>query len=441
MGFFHSASLPSSIVQEHRFLSVATALGLLSLQVPAPPNTLVADLDGDGAAEKVTVEPRGKSVRIELRDSQGKVLAKSPAPAPASGKPEVALRTGSLGSAGALLEVIASSGSAECRSLWRYRGGTLSRLPITGRQGPLPDCATGEGWSYRWDRPNELAPAIYVRERSRETPDGVHHQLEVFQYTGFRLELDAVRSTAEIGGIPIPGWNDAVLYPKTSLEGLYARFDLSALKSAPRLRILADRAQGIFALRFEDAAGERRLPVTAASPEGKNEVVLKAGPASQAARARVGLAGDGTVPVEVAIEGLRTDLDRLWVPVTRLRASAVRIFPSAEDELATEELVGTWADEKGGQMTVTLLSGPPAVLRFGRSEVSVNVVRAPEGVDALLVPRDGSLPTLGVTLRGSNAMNRVPVRCAAERQKGRLTCQRQGPGDLLQRIGARLNAR
>ncbi len=425
-------------------LRLVTALGVLWLQASAPPNTVTVDLDGDGSVETARAQLRGKKVRLELRDSQGKLLAESSAPAPASGKPEILLQTGSLASAGALLEVITSSGGAECRSLWRYRSGTLLRLPIAGRQGSLPDCGTGEGWSYRWDRASEDVPAAYVRERSRETPDGLHHQMEVFRYTGFRLELDPHRSTAEIGAVSIPAWYDAVLYPKASLDGLNTRFDLSALKSSPRLRIVADRGQGVFALRFEGSSGERRLPVTAATAEGKNEIRLTAGSDPQTARVRVVLGGDGTVPTEVYVEGLEgldARLNQLYVPATRLRESGFRVYPSAEDELAAENLVGIWASEKGEQLTVSLVSTPPALLRFGQSEVTVNLDRAPEGVDALLTPRDGSPPRFAVVLRGPNAITRIPVRCTGPSQKELQTCQAQGQGDLLQRVGARMNAR
>lgn len=410
----------------------------LFLQVAPPGNLLTADLDGDGVAETATAKARGKKVRLEIRDSRDKLLAKSPVPAPTSGNVDLALSSGSLGSTGAILEVVAADPRSECHSLWRYRDGKLYRLALTTRAGQVADCHARQEWSSRWERGSEDAPAVYIRERSRPTSDGLHHETDVFRYEGFRLEMDPQRSTAEIGGVAIPIWHDAVLYPKPALDGLSNAFDLSALKKGPRLHILTDRLQGVFALRFEDPSGVERFPVTSATEgeaEGQLKLTLKS--ASGAGQARVQLAGNGAIPIEITADGLGERLDGAYTPVKQLTESAIKIFQSAEDELAELHLAGVWDTEKPERVSVTLSATPPAVLRFGKSEVSLDISRAPEGVDVLLIPRDGSAPTLGIALRGANAILRVPVVCSGRD----LICQTKGPGELLHRVGARVNLR
>lgn len=428
-------------------LELCAAIGALWLRAQAPlerpdiPTTRVTvDLDGDGVEETAVVSARGGKARLEIRDARGHRLARVEASAPGSDA-AVALRAGSLGSAGSLLEVFAARGQSECRTVWRFRGGILAPIPIQGRGGSLAECGARE-WSYRWDHSSESTPARYVRERSRQTADGTHHQTEVFAFTGFRLELDPRLSSAEIGGVAIPLWSDAALYPKPALVGLYSRFDLSALKSAPRLRILADRAEGVFALRFEGSSGgDRRLAVRAAT-RGKeeNEVILRAESGSHEARVAVRLSGDGAIPLEAAVQGLDPALDSLYAPVLRFRDRAIQIFPSAADELAVEELVGTWTTQDGRSMAISLVSAFPALLRFGTSEVSVSIDRAPPQIDALLVPRDGSSPAIGIVLRGPDRVARLPVRCEAA-EGGWVNCRRDGPAEPLHRVGARVNLR
>lgn len=401
------------------------------------PASLSVDLDGDGTAESVTAALRGKKVRVEVRSgSSRKVLAEASPPVPADGAGEVSLSEGSLGSAGALLEVITQSPTQECRSIWRFRDQTLMRIPIGTPSAAVPECGKRGEWSSGWDRPREDAPAEYRRERTRETPDGPHHQVESFRYAGFRLESDPARSKSEVRGIAIPSWFRTTLYPKRFLDGLYARYDLAPLKKGPRLRFLTDPESGVFAVRLETPAGETALPVTGREPGSKkNEVVLTLGSRTPPARARVTLASE-TVPGEVELSGLGRELDGIYTPAMRVAAGALRAFESAEDELAVNGLVGSWATEKGGVLAITLVSPNPALLEIGKSRYRVSFSRAPSGVDALLLPDDGSLPTTGLLLRGPNALARVPVRCDTGG-----ACRTDGPAELLRRVGARLNAR
>ena len=418
-------------------------LALLFLAGPgAPAATLTTDLDGDGSLEMVAVSAEGRQARIQIRDPSGLPLAEALSPAPGSRNPRVVLSTGSLGSAGALLEVGVSDAESGCRAVWRYREKTLTRVPAAGPGGPLPDCALREEWSYRWERPAPDAPALYVRERSRARPRGTHREVEFYRYTGFRLELDAARSLSEIAGVAIPDWSEPVLYQKSALEHLNDKFDLSPLRSAPRLSIVADRAGGRFEVRLRDPAGEESFPVTALSrEEGKNEFRLSAGEPPSAASVRLVLSRDGRIPLEAVLKGFGPRYDNPYTPVTRVAETQLRVFGSAEQELAEELLPGTWSGGKGNPLVVVPIGGSPPAVRIGKSEAAVDIARAPRGTDFLLVPRDGKPPSLGILLKGPNGIELVPVRCSPARKGKEPVCSAAGPGNAWRRVGSRLNVR
>jgi hypothetical protein len=417
------------------FLSLAIIAAGASLQ--APP-ALTADLDGQGERETAAAAVAGTNVALEIRDARGKLLARGSVPSPGQASPRVELTLGPLGSAGALVEAVVSGAGGECRTLWRYRDRRLSRVPLLGASGPVPDCSLPE-WKYRWERPVENAPALLMRERSRERENGVFREVEAYRYAGFRMEPDPGRSSSSINGVEIPGWRDAVLYTRDLPDRLAGRYDLSLFRTEPRVRLFADRAQGIFELRVEDAARQRNFPITAALPgQGRRETLLTAG--TEGAQIRVLVSGDGSVPVEATVHGLDARLDHAYVPVTRQRDTGVRVYDSAEQELAEEFLPGTWDDGKK-PVAVELISASPPRVRFGKSEVSLSIAQAPRGVDALLLPGDGSPPSLGILLRGSNAMVEVAVRCAPPGQAEARLCESGAPTRTLRRVGARLNLR
>ena len=205
------------------------------------------------------------------------------------------------------------------------------------------------------------------------------------------------------------------------------------------MRLFADRAEGVFELRLEDASRRRSFPVTAARPgDSKGDVLLTVG--TESARIRVLVSADGAIPLEATVQGVDARLDLAYVPVTRLKASGLRVYDSAEQELAEEFLPGTWDDGKA-RMAVTLDSAVPPRLRFGKSEVALSLAQAPTGVDVLLLPADGSSPTLGILLKGSNSFVELPVRCTSSGQPATRLCESRGPGRTLRRVGARLNVR
>ena len=237
------------------FLFLAILAAGASLQSPP---ALTADLDGQGERETAAVVVAGRTAALEIRDARGERLARESIPSPGQASPRVALNLGPLGSAGALVEATASGAGVECRTLWRYRDGRLTRVPLLGASGPVPDCGPPE-WKYRWERPAEDAPALLMRERSRKRGNGVFREVEAYRYAGFRMEPDAGRFASSINDIEIPGWRDVTLYPRELPDRLAERYDLSPFRTEPRVRLFADRGGGLRAAcrrRFADA----RLP-------------------------------------------------------------------------------------------------------------------------------------------------------------------------------------
>ncbi len=414
----------------------------LAASAAAPVPSISVDLDGDGTAESVSAGLRRRKLRLEVRSASGKVLAAADAPAPA-GSPSVAFTAGSLGSAGSLLEVVASSDAEECRSLWRFQQNVLSRVPLAGgAASSAPDCGAAGGWTYTWDRPSEEAPAEYRRERTRETTDGTHHQVESFRYAGFRLEIDPARSRSEIRGVAIPRWYPARLYRKGALDGLYGRFDLSPLRKGPRLQLLTEPAAGVFAIRIERPYGDWTLPVIARKPgDGPHEILLTVGAETDTPPklARIALPGESVMPAEVVLTGFGAEIDGSYSPAIRVAAGGLRVYATAEEELALNGLVGRWSGARGEPLIILLASSDPVLLGIGKEQFRVEMEGAPEGSDALLIPRTGP-NTAAITLRGPNAFERVPVRCENASAPAR-RCVAAGPPELVHRIGARMNAR
>lgn len=414
----------------------------LALAGPAPAATpsLTADFAGDGRAETASARVLGKSVRLEIADAAGKRLAFADTPAPA-GSAEIAIRMtgGSLGSPGSLLELAADGGSEQCLTIWRFHGGALARLPVRRGVETLPDCARPDGWTARWEKKAEDAPAVWVRERVRTTPRGAHREREVFAFTGFALELDAHRSASEIGGVAIPVWNESVLYTRPALEILSTRFDLSGFRSAPRLRLKTDRTAGVFELQFLDGTGSFEAPITAVGKGAEaNEVALtilaEKGPVDVRATVR------GDIVTEVRVTGLSRRWDALYLPASRFIGGALQIYARAEDETAANHLVGLWTSEKGEQIALNLVPGVLGALEMRRSQVDVSLEPVPAGTDVLLIPRDGSPPAWALTLKGGNGLTRVPVRCGG-RNGASWSCEPAGAAEAFHRVGGRMNAR
>lgn len=415
---------------------------LLAAAGAAAPLTL--DLDGDGTVETVTAAARGKKARVEVRSSpSGKVITHADVPVPAARAFAVSLSAGSLGSAGALIEVVAAdpAGTEECRSVWRFRERSLSRVPVSGRAGPLPDCGERGAWSYGWDGSVPDAPAEYRRERTRETPGGTHYQVESFRYAGFTLEPDPARTRAEIRGLVIPAWYPTRLYQKASLEGLYARYDLSALKRGPRLQIVTDRNDGVFGVRIGPPGAEELLPVSARAPgPEKHDVVLTIGSRTPPVQLRITLAGGAPVPGEAVLSGYSPAFDGFYSGAIHISEGKLRVFETAADELATNGLVGTWTSEKGERMAIALASSDPVTLDIRKSKYRVELEGAPEGMDAVALPSGGGPPARGLQLRGPNSFSWIPILCGEPGSSGR-DCRASGPGEILHRVGARMNAR
>jgi len=342
------------------------------------------------------------------------------------------MQQGRLGSVGSLVEVAASSPAMECRSVWRLRGGKLQPVAIHAPAGPLPACASAGEWTARFEQREKDAPALYVRERTRQTPRGAHRESHAYRFSGFQLDL--ARVSADVGGVDIPDWNDATLYPRPAVEALFERFDLAPLRTMPRLSIDADQARGAFSLRFLGAR-EVELPVRGSvrGPEGITlSVDGEAGPLDVLVR----LARD--VPYEVEIRGLGS-LDHLYVPVARIQDGAFRVYPDAASEVASVLLPGTWTTESRQTATIAAAPGALGRIQFDGQSFSIDVDRAPEGMDVLLLSDEGKKPVWGIDLRGPHAFVRMPVRCASWPSPP--SCSGAAAGETWRRIGARMNLR
>jgi hypothetical protein len=417
----------------------------LALRLAGPssiPSTssVSADLDGDGAAETVTAAPARDGIRVEVRDAAGRRLARAKAPVPSGDVVPFELLTAPLGSVGALLAVTAATDVSACRTIWRFRDGTLARIPVrdaAGRQ--RPDCESPGGWSERFERPSEGRPSALVRERVEKTARGNLRTRETYAFAGFSLDFDPKRSSVEIDGIPIPSWYPATLYTRAALERLYGRFGLAALREEPTLRIEADPARGVFDLRFAGPSGVVVAPVEAYAESG--------GTATLAARARdatahvtVRLAGaDGRVPMEARVEGLGRELDALYAPAGSWQGGSRKVFPGAADEIASESLAGLWGDARGKSQTIAIEGEPPYRVRMEGALYRVDLERAAAPIDLLLLPDGGAGRPWGIVLRGPNALERVPLACSGG--SAAFACRSDGDAETLRRIGARVNVR
>ncbi|HKD17323.1 MAG TPA: hypothetical protein VKG23_05590 [Thermoanaerobaculia bacterium] len=397
------------------------------------------DLDGDGREETVSATSERGAVRLAVRDSGGALLASGKAPAPSGDVVHVELTAGSLGSAGALLEVSASTDASACVSIWRFRDGRLARLPIRDAKGKdLPDCERAGEWTYRFDSEGEGRPAELVRERTEKSAQGALRVREAFAFAGFSLDADPRRSAREIEGVPIPEWPDAVYYSTAALENLYGRYDLSRMKTEPTLRIHTDRNRGVFALEFSQSGSSVTAPVDAYAARGR-EVDLGAKVGDKTARLTVGLGGELIEPVEVRVEGLGEPYDRMYGPAGTLHGRGPRIFESAADELAVQELESTWLDSQGGHWPLALEGSPPYRLRVAGDLYDIDLGRAEKPADLVLRPVAAGRPW-GIVLRGRNVIERIPVTCAAAPSGSPAPpCQAEGPPERMRRLGARAN--
>jgi hypothetical protein len=398
------------------------------------------DLDGDGREETVSATSERGAVRLAVRGTGGATLASAKAPAPSADVVHVDLSAGSLGSAGALLEVAASTDASACVSIWRFREGRLARLPIHDAKGKdLPDCERAGEWTYRFEGAGEGRPADLVRERSEKSAQGSLRIREAFAFAGFSLDADPRRSTREIEGVPIPAWPDSIYYSTAALETLYGRYDLSRLRAEPALRIHADSDRGVFTVELSQNGSSVTGPVESYAARGR-EVDLGAKFGDKTAQMTLSFAGDPNQPVEVRVEGLGEAYDRMYGPAGTLHGRGPRVFASAADELAVQELESTWLDPKGGQWPLALEGSPPYRLRVAGDLYAIDLGRAEKPADLVLTPVAAGRPW-GIVLRGRNVIERIPVTCAgAPNGSPPPPCRPEGPPERMRRLGARANA-
>jgi hypothetical protein len=425
-------------------LDAALIVGLALATPESMAPRLSADLDGDGAADVATATATRGVVNLEVRGgTKNAAAARAKAPAPAEDVVRVSLTAAPLGSVGSLLEVAVSTDASECLSVWRYKDGALTRLPIRGAGGrALPDCAPPGDWTHRWERTAPDAPSALVREETTKIARGTLRRRETYAFAGFSLDLDPARSTADVDGVLIPSWYSARYYTQKGLDLLYSRFDSAAFRATPRLTIETDPAKGVFELRFTTPAREVVAPVESFSSvvaEGTASIVARAG--DDTVHASIRLGGDGNVPVEILVDGLGSELDNFYGPAGAWHGRARQVFPSAADEMASEHLTGTWGTPKGGKVQMQFDGAPPYRMRVDQGLFAVDFDHTPKsaGADVALLPTDGSRRGWGITLEGPNALDLFPLDCGAGGDGS--GCRPDGSSERLRRLGARINVR
>ncbi len=419
--------------------SLAFLLTMAAAEPGAVAPSLSADLDGDGVSETVTAVPSRGSVRLQVRDAGGRRLAEAKAPAPSAEVVPVALTAAPVGSAGALLDVDAATDTSACRSVWRYRRGTLERLPIRDAGGkPLADCERPGDWTFSWESEAAGRPSMLVRERVERVPAGELRTRDTFVFAGFSLDRDPRRSRAAIDGIPIPSWYRAELYTRPALERLYGRFGLAALGDGPTLTIETDPRRGIFALRFAGRDGELLAPVESYSSTSDG-ATLSVRAAGKTGHVTIRFAGDGSIPYEVRVEGMGSPRDQVYAPAGTWRGGAREVYPTAADELASQYLAGVWGDEKGQNTAFSVEGAPPHRIRIGPTAYTLDMANVAPPVDLMLHPVDERGHPWGLVLKGPNGLERIPYACAGEGPSR--TCRADGTAERLRRIGARVNVR
>ena len=401
--------------------------------------TLAVDLDGDGSVETVTAAPARAAVRLEVRNAGGQKLATASAPAPSADVVHVRLSAGVLGSTGALVGVLASTDAAECASVWRWKDGALTRIPLRDSGGKeLPDCGRLDEWAWSWQRAGDTQPSMLVRQRTEKVESGTFRVQEVFRFAGFSLDADPRESGAEINGVPIPAWYPATFYTRAALEVLYERFDLSRMRGQTTLRIDADRQRGVFALRFAGPDADRTVPIEASETK-KDKTILTATADGKTVHATVSRGGDdGSVPFEIEVEGLGAPFDQIYAPAGGWRSAERNIFLSAVDEVVSKNVAGTWADPANQNLAIATEGAPPYQVRVDKDLYTPILEGAPAPLDLLLLPAGSSGRPWGLILRGPNVLDRVPVTCDGPGAAG---CRADGPRLKLKRLGGRMNAR
>jgi hypothetical protein len=245
----------------------------------------------------------------------------------------------------------------------------------------------------------------------------------------------AARSGGEINGIPIPLWFPETLLTRSALETLYARFGLEAMRREPELRIETDAARGVFALRLRLGDHEIVANVDACSFSA-GEATLSARAGDRTAHATVRLSGsERNVPIEVRIDGLGGPYDQLYQPAGAWRGGARQVFQTPSDELASEQLAGIWSSPTGQTTTLSVEGENSYRIRSGAAVYVPDLDAAAAPADLLLRPASGAGTGWALTLRGPNAMERIPCRFEA----GQASCVPEGAAETLRRVGARLN--
>ena len=355
---------------------------------------------------------------------------------------EIVLRAGSIGSAGALLEV-AASGARRCAGASGDSATARSRACRLKDGAAAARLRAGRVVVHALGRDAENEPALYVRERiAARSRRGAFTRRRCSPSSGFeiasrpeevrrrdqrRRDPGVVRrpsSTRSRARHPLP----AVTRSRASREG-----------AAPALRGV-DRGGGVFAVVLADPRGgapPSRDRVQTARRRGSRRRARggrSAGPGLGRRSAR------GSIPQTAVVHGagraLRRRLRRRsihWTPRARSASTA-----TAEQELAAESLPGVWVDRtERADARSRAIPGrrrDPVRRRRGVAEPRGGSRRGPTCSSS---PEAERPPVSALTLRGPTRSSAARFRCAPGAAGEPPICRIDGDGRRSGAWGAR----
>ena len=275
------------------------------------------------------------------------------------------------------------------------------------------------------------APSELVRERSQKVDARDARDARGLRVRRIQPRRRSRRAPArEIDGVPIPAWYPATLYTRTSLETLYDRFGLEAMRKEPTLTIEADAARGVFALRLRDPAVRSSSLRSTPTP---SRAATRRSPRGPARRPRTSRSGSPAPASPCRSRCTSRGSARRTISATRRPAAGEgarrQVFRSAADELASEQLVGHLDLVEGRAHRDGGRGGRSVPDPLGDVPSSSRTWPAPRlrSICCCAPPRAPGRGW-GVALRGPNAIDLVPCRFESADPPARRGARRRPSG-------------
>ena len=429
--------------------SPALALVLALAGDPLSRRRLAVDLDGDGSAGDG--DGRGRARGRAARGPRRCAARSSPtakAPAPAADVVHVALSPRARSAARARSS--RSWRRATRRSASRSgatRIGPLARMPAP-RARTARRCRTAArpgAWTYvAGSASAEGRPAALVRERTEQVASGtlrVRGGLRVRRVQPRRGRA-ALRRRDQRRADPAVVRGDASTRAPALEIALRAASTSRACGRSPTLSIEdGPRARRLRAalLRTRRASVTAPVDASAAQSSGAPDPRRPAGNRTMRT-CRSAWAATGASLTRSRSRGSGAPFDQDLRSRRRLaRPGPIKVFPSAADELASEDLAGAWRDPPGKHVVIATDGAPPYRVRVDGELVTRSWRARRRRSTSLLLPPtppDGR----GESSCGARTPSSACRSPAPDRTRRRLP-RGAAPGETLRRLGARMNAR